>query len=213
MNINEIKLDKQGLAPAIVQDAQTRRVLTLAYMNNESLQRTLETGETWFWSRSRQKLWHKGETSGYTQRVEKISMDCDADALLVSVTPKGPACHTGAESCFFNTLFDQNTQTEANLGETLTRLYELIASRQRERPEGSYTTYLFDQGIDKILKKLGEEATETIVAAKNDDREALINEASDLLYHLVVLLVERGVTLKEISDELAKRGGTRKEAS
>jgi len=213
MNINEIKLDKQGLAPAIVQDAQTRRVLTLAYMNNESLQRTLETGETWFWSRSRQKLWHKGETSGYTQRVEKISMDCDADALLVSVTPKGPACHTGAESCFFNTLFDQNTQTEANLGETLTRLYELIASRQRERPEGSYTTYLFDQGIDKILKKLGEEATETIVAAKNDDREALINEASDLLYHLVVLLVERGVTLKEISDELAKRGGKRKEAS
>ena len=213
MNINEIKLDKQGLAPAIVQDAQTRRVLTLAYMNNESLQRTLETGETWFWSRSRQKLWHKGETSGYTQRVEKISMDCDADALLVSVTPKGPACHTGAESCFFNTLFDQNTQTEANLGETLTRLYELIETRQRERPEGSYTTYLFDQGIDKILKKLGEEATETIVAAKNDDREALINEASDLLYHLVVLLVERGVTLKEISDELAKRGGKRKEAS
>jgi len=213
MNINEIKLDKQGLAPAIVQDAQTRRVLTLAYMNNESLQRTLETGETWFWSRSRQKLWHKGETSGYTQRVEKISMDCDADALLVSVTPKGPACHTGAESCFFNTLFDQNTQAEANLGETLTRLYELIETRQRERPEGSYTTYLFDQGIDKILKKLGEEATETIVAAKNDDREALINEASDLLYHLVVLLVERGVTLKEISDELAKRGGKRKEAS
>jgi len=213
MNIEEINFDKLGLVPAIVQDAQTRRVLTLAYMSKESLERTLETGETWFWSRSRQQLWHKGETSGHTQRVEKISLDCDADALLVSVIPQGPACHTGAESCFFNIAFDQNAQPEANLGETLTRLYELIESRQRERPEGSYTTYLFDQGIDKILKKVGEEATETIVAAKNDDREAFTNEASDLLYHLLVLLVERGVTLQEIGDELVKRGGTQQEAS
>ena len=213
MNIEEIDFDKLGLLPAIVQDARTRRVLTLAYMNAESLQRTLETGETWFWSRSRQQLWHKGETSGHTQRVEKISLDCDTDALLVSVIPQGPACHTGAESCFFNAVFDENAQPEAQLGDTLTRLYELISSRQRERPEGSYTTYLFDQGIDKILKKVGEEATETIVAAKNDDREAFTNEASDLLYHLLVLLVERGVTLQEISDELVKRGGNHQEAS
>jgi len=213
MNIEEINFDKLGLVPAIVQDAQTRRVLTLAYLNKESLERTLETGETWFWSRSRQQLWHKGETSGHTQRVEKLAFDCDADALLVSVIPQGPACHTGAESCFFNTAFDQNAQPETNLGETLTRLYELIASRQRERPEGSYTTYLFDQGIDKILKKVGEEATETIVAAKNDDREAFTNEASDLLYHLLVLLVERGVTLLEISEELVNRGGNHQEAS
>ena len=210
MNIEEINFDDKGLIPAIVQDAETRRVLTLAYMNKESLQRTLETGETWFWSRSRQQLWHKGATSGHTQRVEQISLDCDADALLVRVTPKGPACHTGAESCFFNPELDQGPQTEADFGETLARLYELIASRQRERPEGSYTTYLFDQGIDKILKKVGEEATETIVAAKNDDQDAFVNEASDLLYHLVVLLVERGVRLKEISDELVKRGGNRK---
>ncbi len=213
MNIEEINFDKQGLVPAIVQDAKTRRVLTLAYMNKESLRRTLEAGETWFWSRSRQQLWHKGETSGHTQCVEEISLDCDADALLVSVTPKGPACHTGAESCFFNTVFEANAQSGTDLGETLTRLYELIAKRQRERPEGSYTTYLFDQGIDKILKKVGEEATETIVAAKNDDREALVSEASDLLYHLVVLLVERGVSLKQISDELVKRGSSREESS
>ena len=131
-------------------------------------------------------------------------MDCDADALLVTVMPKGPACHTGAESCFFNTLFDQNAQPEANLGETLTRLYELIVSRQRERPEGSYTTYLFDQGIDKILKKVGEDSTETVIAAKNDDGR-LASETADLLYHLLVLMVERGVSLDEIGRELKER--------
>ena len=212
MNVEEIKFDEQGLVPAIVQDARTRRVLTLAYMNKESLQRTLETGETWFWSRSRQQLWHKGETSGHTQRVETISLDCDADALLVDVTPAGPACHTGAESCFFNTLLDQNGQTASELGETLRRLYELITTRKRERPEGSYTTYLFDQGLDKILKKVGEESTETIVAAKNGDRASLVNESSDLLYHLLVLLVERGVTLEEIGDELVSRGRERQKS-
>ena len=212
MNIEEIRFDEQGLVPAIVQDARTRRVLTLAYMNKESLQRTLETGETWFWSRSRQQLWHKGETSGNTQRVETISFDCDADALLVDVTPAGPACHTGAESCFFNTLLYQNGQTESELGETLRRLYELIETRKRERPEGSYTTYLFDQGLDKILKKVGEESTETIVAAKNDDRASLVSESSDLLYHLLVLLVERGVTLEEIGDELVSRGRERQKS-
>jgi phosphoribosyl-AMP cyclohydrolase / phosphoribosyl-ATP pyrophosphohydrolase len=212
MNIEEIRFDEQGLVPAIVQDARTRRVLTLAYMNKESLQRTLETGETWFWSRSRQQLWHKGETSGHTQRVETISFDCDADALLVSVTPAGPACHTGAESCFFNTLLDQNRQTESELGETLRQLYELIETRKRERPEGSYTTYLFDEGLDKILKKVGEESTETIVAAKNGDRAALVNESADLLYHLLVLLVERGVRLEEIGDELVSRGRERQKS-
>ncbi len=206
MNINEVKFDERGLVPAIVQDTKTRRVLMLAYMNRESLERTIETSETWFWSRSRQQLWHKGETSGHTQRIDRISFDCDADALLISVTPKGPACHTGAESCFFNTLVDEDIESQADLGATLTSLYELIESRRRERPEGSYTTYLFDEGLDKILKKVGEEATETIVAAKNDERAALIDEASDLLYHLLVLFAERGVTLTEIGDELRERG-------
>lgn len=213
MKITEIKFDERGLVPAIIQDAQTGRVLTLAYMNKESLKRTIETGETWFWSRSRQELWHKGETSGHTQRVEKISLDCDGDALLVSVVPNGPACHTGAESCFFNAMVDKGAKATVDLGATLTRLYDLIESRKRERPEGSYTTYLFDQGIDKILKKVGEEATETIVAAKNEDRAPLVSEASDLLYHLLVLFVERGVTMEEVSDELLKRGkGTTEES-
>lgn len=206
MKIDEIKFDERGLAPAIVQDARTRRVLTLAYMNRQSLERTIETGETWFWSRSRQELWHKGETSGHTQEVESVSADCDGDAVLVSVVPRGPACHTGAESCFFNSLAEKDVLAETDLATTLARLYELIESRRRERPEGSYTTYLFDQGLDKILKKVGEEATETIVAAKNEDRAALVNEASDLLYHLLVLFVERGVSLSEINHELLKRG-------
>ena len=206
MNIDEVKFDERGLVPAIVQDARTGRCLMLAYMTRQSLERTIETSETWFWSRSRQQLWHKGETSGNTQRVEQISFDCDADALLISVTPKGPACHTGAESCFFNPLIDKGTDPGVELGSVLANLFELIESRQRERPEGSYTTYLFDQGLDKILKKVGEEATETIVAAKNDKRAELVNEASDLLYHLLVLFAERGVTLPEISGELVKRG-------
>jgi phosphoribosyl-ATP pyrophosphohydrolase/phosphoribosyl-AMP cyclohydrolase len=201
MNIEEIRFSEDGLVPAIVQDARTRRVLMLAWMNRESLNRTRESGETWFWSRSRGQLWHKGETSGHTQAVQKIMFDCDADALLVTVTPKGPACHTGAESCFFNPPADQGTDFSG----TLSDLYELVAARKEERPAGSYTTYLFDQGLDKILKKVGEEATETIVAAKNNDPKALVNETADLLYHLVVLLVERGVTLEAISQELALR--------
>ena len=209
MNVDEVKFDERGLVPAIVQDAHTRRILMLAYMNRDSLERTIESSETWFWSRSRRQLWHKGETSGHTQRMEKISFDCDADAVLVSVTPKGPACHTGAESCFFNTLIDRGIDADADLGATLANLYELVESRKRERPEGSYTTYLFDEGLDKILKKVGEEATETIVAAKNDEHAALINEASDLLYHLLVLFTARGVTLAEIAGELMKRGKDR----
>jgi phosphoribosyl-AMP cyclohydrolase / phosphoribosyl-ATP pyrophosphohydrolase len=205
MNTAEIRFNDDGLVPAIVQDGRTRRVLMLAYMNQESLNRTCESGETWFWSRSRKSLWHKGETSGHTQAVEQIMFDCDADALLVLVRPKGPSCHTGAESCFFNHLGEQQTRMDADFEVTLSSLYELVAARKLERPEDSYTTYLFDQGLDKILKKVGEEATETIVAAKNDDRESLIRETADLLYHLVVLLVERGVTLDAVADELSAR--------
>jgi phosphoribosyl-AMP cyclohydrolase / phosphoribosyl-ATP pyrophosphohydrolase len=206
--ISEIKFDERGLAPAIVQDANTLEVLMLAYVNARSLQRTLETNETWFWSRSRASLWHKGETSGNKQRVVDVSMDCDYDAIRILVVPEGPACHTGAQSCFHNELQDapaskQNAPPE--LGATLAGLYKLIESRKREKPEGSYTTYLFAEGLDKILKKIGEEATETIIAAKNEDPDALVREVSDLLYHVVVLLVERGLSLNQLSGELSSR--------
>jgi len=210
--MEQVKLDERGLIPVVVQDARTRQVLMLAYMNADSLKKTLETNETWFWSRSRSKLWHKGETSGNTQRVVDVLLDCDRDALTVLVLPNGPACHTGSESCFHNEIQsagpfeDVPVATSINLGEVLDRLYELIESRKRDRPEGSYTTYLFDQGLDKILKKVGEEAAETIIAAKNDDRTAVVKESSDLLYHLLVLLVERGLSLAELRDELASRG-------
>ncbi len=209
--IEDVNFDAAGLIPVVVQDARTRRVLTLAYMNAESLAKTLETNETWFWSRSRSRLWHKGETSGNTQRVVDVLLDCDRDALTMLVVPSGPACHTGAESCFHNEIqsagpfADVPVAGSTNLGEVLDRLYALIESRKRERPEGSYTTYLFDEGLDKILKKVGEESAETIIAAKNDDRNALVKESSDLLYHLVVLLVERGLSLIEIRDELVSR--------
>ncbi|HMJ26334.1 MAG TPA: bifunctional phosphoribosyl-AMP cyclohydrolase/phosphoribosyl-ATP diphosphatase HisIE [Pyrinomonadaceae bacterium] len=209
--IADIKFDQHGLVPAIVQDAGTLQVLTLAYMNQESLERTLAEHETWFWSRSRARLWHKGETSGNKQRVVEVKLDCDYDALRVLVVPEGPACHTGAQTCFHHELEDDaraDVETEngrADLGETLTNLHSVIASRKRERPEGSYTTYLFDQGLDKILKKVGEECAETIIAAKNEDRSALVKESSDLLYHLLVLFVDRGVTLEEVRDELLGR--------
>ena len=165
INFDDIRFDERGLIPAIVQDAATREVLTLAYMNRESLARTLETKQTWFWSRSRNELWHKGETSGNTQEVISVALDCDADAIIVLVKPAGPACHTGAVSCF-----DTGTQPQA-LGPLLDQLYELIQSRERERPSGSYTTYLFEEGLDKILKKVGEESAETIIAAKNDNAD------------------------------------------
>ena len=199
INFDKIRFDERGLIPAIVQDAATREVLTLAYMNRESLARTLETKQTWFWSRSRNELWHKGETSGNTQDVVQVALDCDADAIVVLVKPSGPACHTGAVSCF-----DTGTQQPA-LGPLLDQLYELIQSRERERPVGSYTTYLFAEGLDKILKKVGEESAETIIAAKNDDDARLAAEAADLLYHLIVLLVARGVSLADIARELASR--------
>ena len=198
MNPDDLKFDEQGLIPAIVQDARTREVLTLAYMNRDSLARTIETRQTWFWSRSRNELWHKGETSGNTQDVVDLVPDCDGDAIVVLVNPAGPACHTGARSCF------DSAQRE-DLGELLDQLYKLIESRERERPEGSYTTYLFDKGIDKILKKVGEESAETIIAAKNNDTEPLVSEVSDLIYHLLVLLVERGVSLDHVREELGRR--------
>jgi phosphoribosyl-ATP pyrophosphohydrolase/phosphoribosyl-AMP cyclohydrolase len=183
-------------------------VLMLAYMNAESLKRTLETGETWFWSRSRAELWHKGETSGNTQRVVDVVLDCDGDALVVRVEPAGPACHTGRTSCFHNVIqaAGESQQNAGDLGDVLRRLYALVEERKRERPQGSYTTYLFDQGLDKILKKVGEESSETIIAAKNEDRTALTKESCDLLYHLIVLLVERGVSLADLRDELVQRG-------
>jgi phosphoribosyl-ATP pyrophosphohydrolase/phosphoribosyl-AMP cyclohydrolase len=210
--IEDVSFDAAGLIPVVVQDARTRQVLTLAYMNAESLAKTLESNETWFWSRSRSRLWHKGETSGNTQRVVDVRLDCDLDALAVLVVPSGPACHTGAESCFHNEIqsaraVDTDSMVDPGaLGEVLQNLYALIESRKREKPKGSYTTYLFDQGLDKILKKVGEESAETIIAAKNDDRDALVKESSDLLYHLVVLLVERGLSLGEVRDELVSRG-------
>ena len=193
--LENAKFDADGLIPAIVQDARTREVLTVAYMNKEALQLTLEQRETYFWSRSRQQLWHKGETSGNSQKVIKVSLDCDQDAVLVEVEPRGPACHTGAYSCF---------GAEPEIEGVLQELYALIEERKEQRPEGSYTAYLFNSGLDKILKKVGEEATETIVAAKNTDG-GLISETADLIYHLLVLLVERGVTLDEISGELKSR--------
>ena len=209
MTIDNVKFDERGLVSAVVQDAHTRGVLMLAYMNAESLNRTLETGETWFWSRSRAQLWHKGETSGNTQRVVNVLLDCDGDALVVRVDPAGPACHTGQTSCFHNAIHaaGEAQQVTEDLGDVLSALYALIEERKRERPQGSYTTYLFDQGLDKILKKVGEESSETIIAAKNEDRGALAKESCDLLYHLIVLLVERGVTLSDVRDELVRRRG------
>ena len=197
-----VKFDERGLVPAIIQDARTREVLTLAYMNRESLQRTLETGQTWFWARSRQRLWHKGEESGNTQDVVEMAHDCDNDAIVVLVNPAGPACHKGTRSCFGL----ENT----GVAGVLDQLYELIQSRERDRPQGSYTTYLFDEGLDKILKKVGEESAETIIAAKNDDRKLFVAEVSDLIYHLLVLLVARGISLDDVREELVqrqKRGG------
>lgn len=193
-----VRFDEHGLVPAIVQDVHTREVLTLAYMNAESLARTIESGQTWFWSRSRNELWHKGATSGNTQAVVSIATDCDDDAIVVLVDPAGPACHTGARSCF-------NLDIEDDPGGLLHELYDLIESRKRERPAGSYTTYLFDKGLDKILKKVGEESAETIIAAKNEDPKQLVAEVADLLYHLLVLLVARDVNLDDVRDELARR--------
>lgn len=194
--LTKARFDSAGLIPAVIQDVRTREVLTVAFMNEEALRLTIERGETHFWSRSRKALWHKGETSGNFQKVRSVRLDCDADTVLVEVEPAGPACHTGSYSCF---------GVEAEIEGFLKQLYALIEQRKELRPEGSYTTYLFNSGLDKILKKVGEEATETIVAAKNVERDPLISETADLVYHLLVLLVERGVTLEEINQKLKER--------
>ncbi|WP_060788257.1 bifunctional phosphoribosyl-AMP cyclohydrolase/phosphoribosyl-ATP diphosphatase HisIE [Geobacillus zalihae] len=201
----DIRFDEKGLVPAIVQDAQSKEVLTLAYMNKESLKKTLETGETWFYSRSRQELWHKGATSGNVQRVVDIRYDCDADALLVLVEPAGPACHTGSYSCFSRSLDGAARTPAADRFAILNELEQIIAKRDAERPEGSYTTYLFEKGVDKILKKVGEEAAEVIIAAKNQNHEELKWEAADLLYHLLVLLREQKLPLDAVLATLAER--------
>lgn len=210
-----IRWNEAGLVPAVIQDANSLEVLMVAYMNQESLKLSLESGQTWFWSRSRSELWHKGGTSGNTQAITSISYDCDSDTLLVKVVPEGPACHTGATSCFYreipltqSTAEAQKTAASLTNGERFAVLGELervIAEREVERPEGAYTTYLFDKGVDKILKKVGEEASETIIAAKNKDNAELRLEVSDLIYHLLVLLQERKLPLDEIMEELSTR--------
>lgn len=205
MNLEELKFDENGLIPAVVQDARTHRVLTLAYMNRESLAVTLREGRTCFYSRSRRTLWRKGETSGNVQRVVRVTADCDGDALLVEVEPAGPACHTGEESCFFRPLEGAPDSGAAQARFSLDGLYGLLLGRKAERPAGSYTTYLFDKGREKILKKVGEECTEVIIGAMKDSREETVFEVADLTYHVLVLLAEMGVTPDEVRAELARR--------
>jgi phosphoribosyl-AMP cyclohydrolase / phosphoribosyl-ATP pyrophosphohydrolase len=210
----KLKFDSQGLIPAIIQDEATGRVLTLAYMSRDSLQKSLSERQTYFWSRGRQMIWHKGETSGNTQTITRIEADCDGDTLLIWVEPAGPACHTGEFSCFFTEVFsveptsgvkqERISQSQRYL-ETVERLLQVIKKRKTEMPEGSYTTYLFTKGLDKILKKIGEECAETIIAAKNHSNPELRLEAADLLYHLLVLFVNEGLELEEVLAELEKR--------
>jgi phosphoribosyl-ATP pyrophosphohydrolase/phosphoribosyl-AMP cyclohydrolase len=200
--MTKLKFDQNGLVPAVVQDVHTGRVLMLAYMNEESLKKTIESGQTWFYSRSRQELWHKGATSGHIQMVKRIDYDCDGDALLVQVEQVGGACHTGAATCFYRTMAGEPITGTDNF---LAELERIIAQRKVEKPEGSYVAKLFDKGLDRILKKVGEEAGEVIIAAKNEDRGELIYESGDLLFHLLVLLKEKDVALSEVLAELASR--------
>jgi phosphoribosyl-ATP pyrophosphohydrolase/phosphoribosyl-AMP cyclohydrolase len=201
MNIDALRFDNYGLIPVVVQDFYTRDVLTVAYMNAESLDITLKEGKTCFWSRSRGELWRKGETSGNFQRVVALRADCDADALVCEVIKDGPACHTGAESCFYNELF----RDESAARFTIQGLYELLLQRNAERPAGSYTTYLFEKGLEKILKKVGEECSEVLIGAMKRDRAETIYEVSDLCYHVLVLMVQCGITPADILGELASR--------
>lgn len=217
----EIKWNEAGLVPAIVQDAASKEVLMLAYMNEESLKLSVESGQTWFWSRSRGELWNKGATSGHTQRIVSMNYDCDGDTLLVRVEQNGPACHTGTYSCFTNAIPGiQGTEDGASAFQSsgdrfamLNQLEATIAQRYVERPEGAYTTYLFEKGVDKILKKVGEESAEVIIAAKNQDNDELRCETSDLIFHLMVLLRERGLSLDEVMLELGKRHNKTKPSS
>ena len=201
LNIDELKFDEKGLIPAIVVDAKTKKVLTLAYMNRESLEVSMEKGLTCFWSRSRNELWLKGETSGNYQHIVSITTDCDKDALVVMVEKDGPACHTGAESCFNDVLWESEDLHEFSYE----GLMKLIEGRKTEKKEGSYTTYLFEKGLDKILKKVGEECTEVIIAGKADDKKETIYEIADLAYHVMVLMIQMGISLEDIHDELASR--------
>ena len=199
VNINDLKFDEKGLIPAIVVDANSKRVLTLAYMNKESLEISIKEKKTCFWSRSRNELWRKGETSGNWQYIESIVADCDLDAFTVSVTKDGPACHMGTDSCFTNIVFgEENTFSVQGL-------YEMLQGRKAELPEGSYTTYLFQKGIDKILKKIGEECTEVIIASKDNDKAETIYEIADLMYHTMVMMVEMGISVDDVMKELASR--------
>ncbi len=201
LNIDELKFDEKGLIPAIVVDSITKKVLTLAYMNKESLRITMEKGLTCFYSRSRQELWLKGETSGNYQHVVSITADCDRDALVVVVEKDGPACHLGTDSCFENPVYESDELHEFSLE----GLFSLIEGRKTEKKEGSYTTYLFEKGLDKILKKVGEECTEVIIGAKNNDKKETVYEIADLAYHTLVLMIEMGISLEDIHRELASR--------
>lgn len=201
LNIDKLKFDDNGLIPAIIIDYYTKEVLTLAYMNKESLEISINEGKTCFYSRSRKKLWRKGETSKNYQHIQSIKSDCDNDALIIEVIKDGPACHTGAESCFMNEIYQKENYKDFSIY----KLYELIRGRKINMTEGSYTTYLFNSGIDKILKKIGEESSEVIIGAKNGSKEEIIYELSDLLYHSLVLMVEKNITLNDIKDELSKR--------
>lgn len=201
LNIDELKFDEKGLIPAIVADARTHRILTLAYMSRESLQISMEKGLTCFYSRSRNELWLKGETSGNYQHIVSITADCDKDALEVLVEPDGPACHLGTVSCFENPIYQSDERPKFSLDALMT----LIEGRKSEKKEGSYTTYLFEKGRDKILKKVGEESTEVIIAAKADDKKETVYEIADLAYHVMVLMIDMGISLEDIHDELASR--------
>ena len=201
IDINTLKFDEKGLIPAIVVDATTKKVLTLAYMNKESLEISIKEQKTCFFSRSRGQLWRKGETSGNFQHIVNIVADCDKDALTVLVNKEGPACHTGADSCFNDEVF----VSDENHAFSMDELYNLLLGRKTDKPEGSYTTYLFEKGIDKILKKVGEECTEVIIAAKADDKAETVYEIADLAYHVMVLMVEMGISVDDIKRELASR--------
>ncbi len=201
ININELKFDDKGLIPAIVVDSLSKKVLTLAYMNKESLEISLKKGLTCFYSRSRNELWLKGETSGNYQHIVSITADCDKDALVVMVEKDGPACHTGSDSCFTAPVFQSDELSEFSLD----GLYELLEGRKENMPQGSYTTYLFEKGIDKILKKIGEESTEVIIAGKADDKKETVYEIADLAYHIMVMMVEMGISLEDVRKELASR--------
>ena len=202
LNIDQLKFNHHGLIPAIVVDASTKKVLTLAYMNRESLAISMEEGRTCFWSRSRQELWRKGETSGNVQHIVDITADCDRDALVITVNKEGPACHQGTDSCFNDQVYVSENQPQPF---SVEGLYALLQGRKEQLPEGSYTTYLFQKGLDKILKKVGEEPTEVIIAGKAEDKAETIYEIADLMYHVMVLIVERGISVEDVMKELASR--------